>query len=120
MAATISKLFQRAIWSQCSPHQYEIVYGVLRAPGATVIARAAGTTTPLTEVAIPAHLHAYGALVYAAFASPPEELTVTDAHGRTLVEEDLHSEAREETEYCEGRTEEPGQPVREDGISVGF
>ena len=43
-----------------------------------------------------------------------------NSHLLTLVDEDLRSEAREETEFCEGRTEEPGQPVRESGVSVNF
>jgi hypothetical protein len=92
----------------CRPHLYDIVYGLLKPPGATVLVRVAGVLTPLQEVAIPAQLHAGGALVYGAFSTPPTEVVVRDAHGRTLSSESLAESAKATTEQCEGEAEPGG------------
>jgi len=92
----------------CRPHLYDIVYGLLKPPGATVLVRVAGVLTPLQEVAIPAQLHAGGALVYGAFATPPTEVVIRDAHGRTRSSESLAESAKATTERCEGEAEPGG------------
>jgi hypothetical protein len=60
------KLFSWALWRGCEPHPYAILYGLLKQPGDTVLARMSGTLRPLPHVPIPAHLHAGGVLVYTA------------------------------------------------------
>ncbi len=92
----------------CKPHPYEIVYGLLKAPRDTVLARsAAGASTPLREVAIPANMHAHGDLVYAALSTAPTELLIRAPSGRTVATEKLEGVATEAFETCEGEEEPP-------------
>jgi hypothetical protein len=89
----------------CLPQPYAIVYGLLKAPRDTVLARVSGTLVPLRKVAIPARLHAGGVLVYGAFTPMPTELLVRNASGRTVDRRDLSQAAKSETETCEGEAE---------------
>jgi hypothetical protein len=89
----------------CEPHPYAIVYGLLKAPHDTVLARVAGELVPLRTVAIPTRLHAGGVLVYGAFSPLPSELLIRDARGRTVASDDLSQAATAETETCEGEAE---------------
>ena len=91
--------------SGCQPQPYAIIYGLLKAPGDTVLAREPGGLVPLHKVALPAHLHAGGALAYGAFSPLPTELVIRDASGRTVSTENLSEAARAETETCEGEAE---------------
>jgi hypothetical protein len=89
----------------CKPQPYEIVYGILKAPRDTVLARVSGRLVPLRKVAIPMRLHAGGVLAYGVFAPLPTELLIRNASGRTIATEDLSGEARSNTETCEGEAE---------------
>ncbi len=95
-------------WSlalECAPHPFAIVYGFLRAPGATVAARTPGGLVPLTVVPLAAKLHAPGPLVYGVFTAIPSELVVQRADGSTLYTESLVRKAAEEAEFCAGYAE---------------
>jgi hypothetical protein len=99
------KLFTWALYEGCKPQQYAIVYGLLKAPRDTVLARTSGVLHPLHRVAIPAHLHAGGVLVYAAAGTVPSELILRSPSGRTIVTEKLGRLGAEATETCEGEAE---------------
>lgn len=91
--------------SGCEPQPYAIVYGLLKAPSDTVLARVSGTLVPLQKVAIPARLHAGGVLAYWAFAPLPTELLVRNASGHTVAIRNLSEAATASTETCEGEAE---------------
>ena len=102
------RLFSSAVWTSCQPHEYAIVYGLLKAPGDTVFARISGKLQPLRRVAIPASFRAGGVLVYVAAARVPTELIVRTSSGRTLLTESLSWRVRDEAELCEGESEGTG------------
>jgi hypothetical protein len=55
-----------------------------------------------------------GVLVYGGFSSPPSEVAVDGAHGRTLSQESLEGTAVAEDEECEAAREvEPGEAEAE-------
>jgi hypothetical protein len=89
----------------CQPQPYVIVYGLLKAPGESVLALVAGKLLPLRTLAIPAHLHAGGMLAYGTFSPLPTELVVRNASGATIAHENLSGAATEATETCEGEAE---------------
>ena len=93
--------------SGCQPQPYVIIYGLLKAPEDTVLARVAGTLVPLRQVVIPAHLHAGGVLIYGELSPLPTELLVRDASGRTIDRVNLAEAAKSDTETCEGEAEGP-------------
>lgn len=93
--------------SGCEPQPYAIIYGLLKAPRDTVLARVSGKLVPLHKVAIPAREHAGGVLVYGAFSPLPTELIIRDASGETVNTRSLAQAARSETESCEGEAEGP-------------
>jgi len=70
-----------------------------------VLERTAGTLRPLQHVAIPAHLHAGGVLVYAASPTLPSELIVRGPGGQTILTEKLGRLGAEALETCEGEAE---------------
>jgi hypothetical protein len=105
-ASTRSRLtFTPLASSGCQPQPYAIVYGVLKAPRDTVLARVSGGLVPLRKVAIPARMHAGGVLVYGAFSPLPTELLVRGARGTTIGREDFAQQAQSVTETCEGEAE---------------
>ncbi len=89
----------------CEPQPYTIIYGLLKAPRDTVLARVSGNLVPLRKVTIPARLHAGGVLVYGAFSPLPTELIIRDASGKTVNVRNLAEDAKSETESCEGEAE---------------
>lgn len=89
----------------CEPQPYAIVYGLLKAPRDTVLARVSGKLVPLRKVAIPARLHAGGVLAYGAFSPLPSELLVRGADGKIIAREDRNEAAKSDTETCEGEAE---------------
>jgi hypothetical protein len=90
----------------CKPHPYEIVYGLLRAPRDTVLARStSGALDPLRQLAIPAGMHAHGALVYGALATAPTALIVRAPSGATVATQKLEGIATEAFETCQGEAE---------------
>jgi hypothetical protein len=91
----------------CQPHEYAILYGVLKAPKDTVLVRlgGSGTLQPLRRARIPASLHIHGVLAYIALPAVPEELLVRDSSGKTVVATKLAAAGREARETCEGEAE---------------
>ncbi len=101
------RVFDPQASSGCQPQPYVIVYGLLKAPDDSVLARVSGTLVPLRKVLIPAHLHAGGVLAYGELSPLPTELLVRDASGRTIDRANLAEAARSDTETCEGEAEGP-------------
>jgi hypothetical protein len=99
------KAFSWQLGMKCQPHEATVVYGILAAPGASVLARTAAGLVPLTTVAIAPDLHSGGPLVYGAFSTPPSELVVLGSNGSTLYTESLVAKGEEEREFCEGYEE---------------
>jgi hypothetical protein len=91
----------------CQPQPYVIVYGLLKAPGESVLALVSGKLVPLRTLAIPAHLHAGGELAYGTFSPLPTALVVRNASGATVARENLSGAATSTTETCEGEAEGP-------------
>ena len=99
------KAFPWQLRMECQPHEYAIIYGILAAPGATVLARTATGLVPLTTVVITPSLHSGGPLVYGVFSTLPSELVVLGSDGSTLYTESLAAKGKEEAEFCEGYEE---------------
>jgi hypothetical protein len=91
----------------CLPHEYAILFGLLRAPADTVLARSPGSLQPFHRVRIPAGLHAHGVLAYIPLAAVPSEVLVHTPTGKTVLTENLAHRAREAKETCEGEAEAP-------------
>jgi hypothetical protein len=97
--------FRWRLKGECPPHEFAILYGVLKRPGASVLAREPSGLVALHTAPIPKRLHAGGVLAYAALATPPSELIVRRADGHILTDERLAALDREEAEYCAGYAE---------------
>jgi hypothetical protein len=102
---TKPKAFSWSLGMECPPHEYAIVYGILSAPGSTVMARTSTGLVPLTKVELAADLHSGGPLVYGVFSTLPSELVVLGGNGTTLYTESLVAKGNEEAEYCGGYAE---------------
>jgi len=102
-----SSPFALQMHTGCQPHEYAILYGLLRAPTDTVLARSPGSLQPLRRVRIPASLHVHGVLVYIALPALPNEVLVRTPTGKTVFTEKLARPAREARETCEGEAEAP-------------
>jgi hypothetical protein len=89
----------------CQPHEYAILYGILKVPTDTVLARSSGTLQPLRQVRIPASLHAHGVIAYIALPAVPSELLVRTHTGKTIFTEKLAGRALTAKETCEGEAE---------------
>ncbi len=88
------------------PQPYAIIYGLLRAPRGTVLARVSGKLVALNKLAIPARLHAGGVLAYGAFSPIPTELLTRDASGKIVsVDSNFATAAKATVETCEGEAE---------------
>lgn len=94
----------------CHPHQYSILYGLLRQPRDTVLAKIGGRLVPVSRVRLPSSLHAAGVLVYLASVGQPEEILVRSPDGTIVAREDLGRAASEGREACEGESEGVGPP----------
>jgi hypothetical protein len=101
------RVFQPQTSSGCQPQPYVIIYGLLKAPDDSVLARVSGTLVPLRKVVIPAQLHAGGVLAYGELSPLPTEVLVRDASGRTIDRANLAEAAKSDTETCEGEAEGP-------------
>jgi hypothetical protein len=98
--------FEPDLGGACTPTEWTVVYGVLKPPGASVVAiSASGGEQPLQTVPIPARLHPGGVLAFGVFGQPPVRLVVRDAHGSTIESEDLTAHDERRREYCEGLAE---------------
>jgi hypothetical protein len=92
----------------CQPHEYAILYGILKAPTDTVLVRSSGSLQALRRVRIPASLQVHGVLAYIALPAMPSELLVRTPAGKTIFIEKLAGRARNVKETCEGEAEGPG------------
>jgi hypothetical protein len=99
------KAFQWSLAMECPPHAFSIVYGILAAPGDSVLARTAEGLVPLMKVEIAAKLHSGGPLVYGAFSTLPSELLVRRSDGSTMYLESLAAMGKGDAEFCEGYAE---------------
>lgn len=98
--------FERQTSSGCVPQPYAIIYGLLRAPRDTVLARVSGKLVALNKLAIPARLHAGGVLAYGAFSPIPTELLTRGASGKIVsVDSNFATAAKATVETCEGEAE---------------
>jgi hypothetical protein len=97
--------FRWELSSECAPHPYSLLAGILLTPGASVLVRTPAGLIPLTKVELAASLHAEGPLFYGVYATPPTEIVVEGADGSVLHSESLAAKATEETEFCEGYAE---------------
>lgn len=89
----------------CQPHEYAILYGLLRDPQDRVFVRGPDGLLPLRRARIPADLHVHGMLAYGALPSVPSEVVVRDSAGRTVLTASLSARARRAREVCEGEAE---------------
>jgi hypothetical protein len=101
-----SKQFQWNLSTECAPHPYSLLDGILVAPGASVLVRTPGGLIPLTKVELAASIHAGGPLFYGIYTTTPTEIVVQNSEGSTLYTESLAAKATEETEFCEGYDEQ--------------
>lgn len=101
-----SKQFQWNLSTECAPHPYSLLDGILAAPGASVLVRTPAGLTPLTKVELAASMDAGGPLFYGVYTTPPTEIVVENAEGSTIYTESLSAKATEETEFCEGYAEQ--------------
>ena len=104
---TPSPPFALKIATGCLPHEYAILYGILKAPADSVLARSSGSLQSLRRIRIPASLHVHGVLVYIALSTVPSELLVRAPNGKTVFAEKLAGRARNIKETCEGEAEGP-------------
>ncbi len=97
------RLFRWKLSHRCPPHEHAILYGVLKHPAASVLARTATGEVALREVPIPARLHAGGrARLRRPRPRCRRNSIYRDTHGHTLRRESLARQARAEAEFCEG------------------
>lgn len=94
--------FEWYLSTECAPHPYALLDGILAPPGASVLARTPAGLAPLAKVEPAASLHARGPLFYGVYATMPTELVVERSDGSILYTESLASKATDETEFCEG------------------
>ena len=92
----------------CHPHEFAIVFGLLRRPHDIALAEVAGKLVAMTRVRIPASLHMPGVLVYLAGQDSPEEILVRSPSGQVQMRKDFRTQAVEQRETCEGESEGPG------------
>ena len=94
--------------SSCHPHEFAIVFGLLRHPRDAAFAEVAGKLVAMTPVHIPASLHMPGVLVYLASQGSAEEILVRSPSGQVQMRQDFRTQAIEQRETCEGESEGPG------------
>jgi hypothetical protein len=100
-----TKAFPWSLSIGCAPHPYAILYGILVAPGESVVAQTPQGAVALNVVPVASRMHAKGPLVYGVFSALPSELTVLGANGSTIYTENLQAKATEAAQFCEGYAE---------------
>jgi hypothetical protein len=99
------KQYQWLLSTECGPHPYSLLDGILLPPGASVLVRSPAGLVALTKVELAASIPAGGPLFYGVYATPPTEIVVERADGSVLYTESLAAKTAEETEFCEGYAE---------------
>jgi len=89
----------------CRPREYAVLYGLLKAPEDTVLAKTRSGFKPFHTVRIPRKLHVHGVLAYIALDSMPSRVIVRSPSGKTVSSTDLRKGAREARETCQGEAE---------------
>jgi hypothetical protein len=97
--------FHWVLSTECAPHPYSLLDGILLPPGASVLVRTPAGLAPLTRVELAASIPAEGPLFYGIYTTPPTEIIVERSDGSVLYTESLATKATEETEFCEGYAE---------------
>lgn len=100
------KQFPWNLSTECAPHPYSLLDGILSPPGASVLARTPAGLAPLTKVELAPSMHAEGPLFYGIYTTPPTEIVVERADGTILYSESLAAQATEATQFCEGYAEQ--------------
>jgi hypothetical protein len=100
---TDQRLLAWSFWTGCRPHEYAVLYGLLKVPRDSAWARTSGGVWPLRRVATPSSLDAGGVLVYAVLPTLPSELHVRSPDGAEVLSEGLGSLPREDLETCAAR-----------------
>jgi hypothetical protein len=100
-----SSPFSRELETGCLPHEFAIVYGVLKNASDTVLVRSSGGLEALHRARIPANLHLGSVLAYIALPSVPSEVLVRTRAGRIVQRETLTRQQRDSRETCEGEAE---------------
>jgi hypothetical protein len=91
----------------CQPHEYAILYGLLKARGDTVLAKTSRGLKSFRRVHIPTSLHLHGVLAYIVLPAMPSEVIVRSPGDATVFVKHLKKSAREARETCEGEAETP-------------
>jgi hypothetical protein len=91
--------------SGCTPHEYTVLYGLLKAPRDSVFARTGHGLRRFLTAGIPQGIHLHGVVAYIALSAMPQEVIVRSPDGHTVFRENLRTEARETRETCEGESE---------------
>jgi hypothetical protein len=102
-----SRLFSWQLATGCQPHEYAILYGLLREPQDHVFARTASGLVSLRRVRMPASFNTKDVLAYAVLPSVPSEAVARSQAGKTLTVVKLGSQAKRAREVCEGEAEPP-------------
>ncbi|HSZ13248.1 MAG TPA: hypothetical protein VK790_04355 [Solirubrobacteraceae bacterium] len=100
------KQFQWILSTECAPHPYSLLDGILLPPGASVLVRTPTGLVALTKVELATSIPAQGPLFYGVYTTPPTEIVVERPDGSVLYTESLTATATEETEFCEGYAEQ--------------
>jgi hypothetical protein len=101
-----TRQFQWDLSTECAPHPYFLLDGILAPSGASVLVRTTAGLAPLTKIELATSTHAAGPLFYGVYATPPTEIVVQSSDGSILYTESLATKAAEETEFCEGYAEQ--------------
>jgi hypothetical protein len=106
--ARTAHAFAWTMRSGCQPHEYAILYGLLRSADDTIVARSSGKLIPLKTVRLPASLHSNGELAYAQLPSVPTQLILRTPQGSTVLKTDLAAKSSEQTQICQAEAEPSG------------
>jgi hypothetical protein len=93
----------------CLPHEYALLFGVLKAPQDTVLAKTGHGLKAFRLARLPSKLHLHGVLAYLGLPAIPSEVIVRSPDGRTVYSRSYRRMAREGRETCEGEAE-PAEP----------
>jgi hypothetical protein len=89
----------------CPPRGYALLFGLLKAPEDTILAKTRGHSEPFRIVHPPASAHLHGVLAYLALPGLPDEVIVRSPEGKIVLRKSYRRQAREVRETCEGEAE---------------
>jgi hypothetical protein len=100
-----AQAFGWEIKTGCQPHEFAILFGILKARKDRVLVRTSTGLEELVRVRIPGSLRAHGVLAYAALTGVPRELLLRETNGKVVLTEQLAGIMRDAQETCEGESE---------------